>query len=337
MTVQGARNDARLGLGFLGDPDARQMAGIARAAEAAGFESVWSAETRFTRDAITTATAIALETSRVRIGTSVINVYTRGAALVAVTMATLDELSGGRAILGIGPGSPLILAAQGLPFHRPLARLREFVAAVRAVWRGEDFAGDFVAVQGVRLDFDPPRQSVPIYLGVTGPKALALAGEIADGVILNSPTPVEYTRRAARIVREAAVAAGRDPNAVEIAGDLMLALDTAERPAREIVAPMVATYLTRFPNLARESGLAPEVLDEFRSIAGEHGIAALAAQIPAEIVDALAVAGSPEHVRQRIAAYRAAGMDLPVLSPGAGQMERVVRDLAPGQGQPAAE
>lgn len=320
---------ARLGLGYLGEPSAREMARLSLAAEAKGFESIWTAETRFTRDGITTATAIALATSQVRVATGVLNVYTRGAVLTAITMATLDELSGGRAVFGIGPGSPLVLQAQGYAFEQPLRRLREYVAAVRAVWRGESFQGDLIQVDGVQLDFEPVRESIPVSFGVTGPRALALAGEIADGVILNSPTPIEYTRRAAENVRTAAIKAGRDQRAVEIAGDLMLALDEPDLPGREAVRWMVATYLTRFPNLARESGVPEETLAGWRELALVEGVDAVAARLPDEVVDSLSVTGTPEQCRARIQQYRDAGMDLPVLSPLPHQIERVIEELAP--------
>jgi alkanesulfonate monooxygenase SsuD/methylene tetrahydromethanopterin reductase-like flavin-dependent oxidoreductase (luciferase family) len=123
-----------LGLGFLGFPDLRRMAELGRMAEAAGFESAWVAETRVTRDAVTGMTALLLGTQRLRVGSAAINVFTRGAALTAVTWATLAEAAPGRVVLGLGPGSPAPLQQQGYPFTDGVARLAEFTEAVRAAW-----------------------------------------------------------------------------------------------------------------------------------------------------------------------------------------------------------
>lgn len=314
----------KLGLGFLGDPSVHEMARLARLAEEAGFDSIWTAETRFARDAITTATAIALATTKVRVATAVVNVYTRGAALLGVTMATLDEAANGRAILGIGPGSPLVLQPQGYAFDQPLSRLREYTAAVRAVLNGDSLRGTHVTIDGVRLDFRPPRATIPIYFGVTGPRACRLAGEIADGVILNAFTPVDYTRRAVENVRGAAERAGRDPSQVEITGAVVVAPDRPGRPGREVVAPLVATYLTRFPNIAKESGVPEETLASYRAIAAEHGVEHLGTLLPTEIIDRLTVTGTPEQCRARIDEYRRAGLELPILFPASSEVEPLI-------------
>ncbi|HEU5433914.1 MAG TPA: LLM class flavin-dependent oxidoreductase, partial [Thermomicrobiales bacterium] len=295
-------------------------------------DSIWLTETRFTRDAVTTAAAVATATERVRIGTAVVNPYTRGAALTAVTVATLDELAGGRLVAGIGPGSPLILAHQGYAFDRPLRRLEETVAAIRAVLAGGpvDFAGDTVAIHGLALDFKPVRAAVPIHLGVTGPKALALAGRIANGVILNGFVSEEYTRRAVGIVRDAATADGRDPNDVEIAGSIVVSVDPDERRAFDVVRAFVATYLARFPNIACESGLPDALLEAIRA-AYAQGSAAAAALVSDEIVDALVCVGAPNRVRERIAARRRAGVGLTVVGPVASDLAWAVEALRPNR------
>jgi 5,10-methylenetetrahydromethanopterin reductase len=320
----------KLGLGFMGEPDAVEMARLARLAERAGFESVWLAETRFTRDAITSATAVALGTATVRVGTGAINVFTRGAALTAVTFAALDELAGGRAVLGIGAGSDHVLEAQGYRFQRPLSRLREQVAAIRAVWRGKDFRGESVQIDGVRLDFTPPRPEIPIYLAVSGPRSLTFAGETADGVILDVCAPLAHVAEAAHAVRAAAGRAGRAANAVEMAGMVLVGLDDAQRAGRSRLAPLVATYLTRFPTLAAVVGLPRQEIGYYVTLAESEGIAAVAAALPDDVIDRLTVNGSPDQCRERIAAYRRSGLDLPILVPPPDQIAAVIDALGPG-------
>jgi 5,10-methylenetetrahydromethanopterin reductase len=320
----------RTGLLLPGTPSVPEMVQLARRAEALGYESVWLAETRFTRDAIVAAAAVAGATSRVRIGTAVVNPFTRGAVLTAVTFASLDELSQGRAVIGIGPGSPGVLAQQGITWTQPLVRLREYVVVVRAVLSGEPvtYAGATVSVSGARLDFEPVRRSIPIYLGVTGPKALALAGEIADGVILNGLVSDDYTRQAVNLVRAGAVRAGRDPDAIEFTASLTVSADPDGGYARNRLRPLIAEYLARFPQLARATGLPDTLLDCVARVYAADPTAA-ADLIDDSVVSELACAGTPEECRVTIARRRAAGVQLPLLSVAAGDPSIAVDALAP--------
>jgi len=314
---------ARLGLELPGEPSVPEMARIALEAETLGFDSIWLTETRFTRDAVTCAAAVGMATSRMRVATAVVNPYTRGAVLTAVTAATLDELCGGRFILGIGPGSPAILERQGIPFDRPLGRLRETVAVVRAMLRGEAPAG-----MAARLDFAPVRPEVPIYLGVTGPKALALAGEIADGVLLNGFVSAAYARRAVAIVRESAERAGRHPDEVEIAASIAVSVDDDAERARAVVRPMVATYLAEFPSIARESGVPEEELARIGHAYRAEGAESAGKLLRRETIDDLAIAGAPDDVRRGLDLRRSVGVQLPVASLVDPSMARHLRRLA---------
>jgi 5,10-methylenetetrahydromethanopterin reductase len=300
---------ARIGLELSGEPAVPEMMRIARRAEALGYDSIWLTETRFTRDAVSTCAAVAAVTNRVRVGTAVVNPFTRGAALTAVTAATLDELAGGRFVLGIGPGSPTVLARQGIAFRQPLARVRETVAVVRAMVNGGSARFDG---GGAELDFTPVRPEIPVYLGVTGPRALDLAGEIADGVILNAFVSVGYTERAVERIRAAAQRAGRDPDSIEVAQSLAVSIDNDGERARDAIRPLVATYLAQFPNIARESGIAESTLAGIAALFAERGAASAAELIADEVVAALTCAGSPAECRQAIARRREAGVDLSI-------------------------
>jgi 5,10-methylenetetrahydromethanopterin reductase len=318
-----------IGLELAGEPSVLEMMTIARRAEALGYESVWLTETRFTRDAITTAAAVAAVTERMRIATAVINPYTRGAALTAVTTATLDELAGGRFILGIGPGSPTVLARQGIAFARPLPRLRETVDVVRRMLRGEtvQIGGELDAGRGAALDFTPVRPAVPIYLGVTGPKALALAGEIADGVMLNGFVSAEYTERAVEIVRAAAETAGRGPESVEIAASIVTSIAADGARARDAIRPLIATYLANFPHIARESGVSTDLLERIGSVYRDRDPAAAASLVDDEIVDRLTCCGTIAEVRAGLARRRQAGVHLPIVGFAQSQMTEYLEDL----------
>jgi 5,10-methylenetetrahydromethanopterin reductase len=136
----------RLGLGLLGAPAVLEMVELAQRAETYGFESVWVAETRLTRAGITPCAAIAMATTHLKIATGIVNVYTRGAVLTAVSFVSLDEVSQGCMIMGLGTGSPSVLKPQGVPFHKPLTRLRETIEVVQALIRGDavTFRGDTI-------------------------------------------------------------------------------------------------------------------------------------------------------------------------------------------------
>jgi 5,10-methylenetetrahydromethanopterin reductase len=321
----------RIAFGLPGQPSVREMMVLARRAEELGFESVWLTETRFTRDAITTAAAVAAATERVRIGTAVTNPFTRGAVLTAVTFATLDELTEGRLIFGFGPGSPHILRRQGFTFDRPLVRMREHIDVVQRLLTGErvTYEGKTVSVENVALDFQPYRPSIPLYLGVTGPKALDVAAEIADGVILNGFVSAEYSERAVRRLREGAERAGRPTDAVDIASWLMVSVDRDSRKAKDVLRPMVATYLANFPNIARESGLPDELLETIGRVYAEEGPAVAASHVGDEVVTRLTVAGTPDECRALIQRRRDVGVTLPILGFLGRDIEAAMEELVP--------
>lgn len=305
----------RLGLAFLGEPAVPKMVEAARRAETLGFESVWVAETRFARDGFVPAAAIAARTERILVSTGVVNVYTRNPVILAISYATLDELSGGRAIFGIGPGSPLVLEPQGHDFDRPLTRLREYVEVGRRLISGEKvhYAGETVSVGGVKLEFAPVRSSIPVYFGVTGPRAMGMAGEISDGVLMNGFTSCSYVRRSIEKIKAGASAAGRDPGEIDLAIGLVTSVDSDADVARDRVKPLIAMYLARFPNIALETGYSEEYLEKVQVEVRERGLEAGGRLVSEEIVDDLAAAGTPGHVRDRIGEYRSAGIQCPVL------------------------
>lgn len=315
----------KLGLGFLGGPDLRALAKIGRAAERAGFDSLWHAETRITRDSVTALTALALATDRVRLGSAAINVFTRGAALTAITWAALAECAPGRVLLGLGPGSPEPLAQQGYGFDFPVSRLREFVAAVRASWAQPvpvSYRGRFSRLAALTPEVRPP-VPIPIYFCVTGPRALDCAGEVADGVILNAFMPISYTRRA--LVRLDAAAGGTFKGEVGQCMVVAMADSVAEAAAR--VRPILATYLVHFPNLAAETGLDPEFLARLREQAREGGLEATFAELPDALVSEHAIVGPAFECRERLARYRDAGLQLPVLFPDPLSVGRTIDQL----------
>src|SRR6476661_1002208 len=162
----------------------------ARYAESRGFEAVWQAESRLVREATVPMAAFAAVTDRIKVGSGVVNNWTRNVGLLAATFSTLDDLAPGRVILGIGAWWDPLAAKVGVDRARPLTVMREVIECVRALLANETvtFDGTYVHLDGVELDYvhqERRPKDVPIYLGATGMKMMELAGEIADGVVLN--------------------------------------------------------------------------------------------------------------------------------------------------------
>ncbi len=328
----------RTGLLFLGAPAVPEMVSLARQAEAAGFESAWVAETRLTRDAITPVAALALATERMRIGTGIVNVYTRGPVLLALTFATLDELAPGRIVMGLGAGSPLVLAPQGVAFDRPLTRLREYCDVIPRLLAGEavSYRGQCIELDGARIEDVLARDGgvvgrdagIPLYLAATGPRAVEYAGEVADGVLLNVCLPVGYVRERRQRLAEAAERAGRDPSAVEVAMCVVVSPHADAQCGRDAARRFVAVYLSLFPNVARETGLEPDLVRRLTDAFADGGVDAAAPLVGDDVVDLLTASGSVEDCRRRLDEYREAGVDLPILAPVEGALELTIETLS---------
>jgi 5,10-methylenetetrahydromethanopterin reductase len=318
--------ERRLAIGLLARPGLREAGRMAREAERRGFSAAFVAETQIIRDAVTLVTAMLLATTRLKVGTAAVNVFTRGAGLLAVTWATLAEAAPGRTILGLGVGSASTLAQQGFDVTHPIGRLREYTEAVRLLWSGEQvsYRGRIVTLREAQLNVrpDPPPQ---VFHCVGGPQALRLAVGLAEGIILDVFLPAGEVARMVGQVHNGA--AGRFTG--EIGAGLMVSVDDNWRDAADRIRPTVARYIARFPELAREMGLGDELLTRIRLMADQEGLAKAADLIGDEVVDTAAVCGPPSRCRRRIEDYRAAGLTLPVLFPEPSSLERVITDLAP--------
>lgn len=316
----------RLGIGFLSHPGVPSMVVHAQAAEAAGFESAWVAETRISRDAVVPVAAILYATQRLRVGTSAINVFTRGAALTAITAATLAELAPGRVVLGLGTGSPEPLKAQGFDFDRPFTRLREAVTAIRATWRGPwpvSYEGQTVALQELDPELRPDPEP-PIYLCTSGPRALRYAGEAAEGVIVDVLLPTSFVAHARSLLDEGA---GGEYQG-ELAAALLVSVADSRGEAAARLRPTLARYLVGFPELAQKLGLDPEFLARIGAVAESSGVAQVLPLLSDDLVCRFAVCGTGEQCRDRIGEYRAAGVDLPILFSEPNSFEKVIRAVA---------
>ena len=312
-----------LGLGLLGHPDLRSTAAVALRAEERGFESVWISETRITRDAVTGMTAALLATRRIRVGSAAINVFTRGAGLVAVTWATMAEAAPGRVVLGLGGGSMVPLTQQGLPHDHTVSRMREYTDAVRGAWTSPppySYRGRYVRFEALEAEVRPDA-APPVYFCVAGPKALACAAEIADGVVCDAFLAPSYVRWA-RSTLDAAAPGGRYQG--ELAGALIVSVAATRKEAAAPLRPILANYLVNFPELARVTGIDAELVERMRSAHAAGGLVAAGRLLSDDLIARHAVCGAPEACRERLDEYRAAGLHLPILFPTPASLEAAV-------------
>lgn len=310
--------EQRLGLTVPVDglPIAETTVPLARLAEKSGYTDIWSAEVGGT-DGFTPLAAVAAATKSLRLGTAIVSVFTRPPALLAMGAASLQALSAGRFVLGVGTSTPIIVGNwMGVPFQRPITRVRETIAVLRGALSGKKVAmqGRTVSSSGFRLTADP-EAPVPIYLAALGPKMLRLAGEVADGLILYLFTP-EGAREAIRQFHDAARAAGRDPDALEVVARIPVAVDEDEEVLRYMMRRLTTTYamvdvynasLTRQGFGAAAAELAARWKDGDREGAAEA--------VTDAMLEGLYVFGGADECRRRLGQFREAGITTPVIFP----------------------
>jgi len=321
---------------------------MVKEAEAAGFDSVWAAEA-YGSDAATVLAWIAAQTERIRIGSAIFQMPARSPAMTAMTAATLDELSGGRMILGIGPSGPQVAEGwHGQPFGRQLQRTREYVEVLRKALARErlEYDGEIYKLplpdgpgKALKLMIGPVQERIPIYIAAIGPKNTALTGEIADGWI-PFLFAAEHVAELRKPLVEGAARAGRDidDGTFEIAPTVNVCIGDDIDAARDVMRPFLALYVggmgsreKNFYNaIMRRYGFeeaAAEVQDLYLSGKKQEAAEAL----PAEFIDSVCLVGPAERVRERLAMYRDAGVGTilaTIVAPTVDERIGMIRQLA---------
>ena len=312
----------RFGAGFLGHVSGRvtvpEVAHTAELCERAGLDSFWVADQRWMRDVYVTLTAVGARTQRLLLGTRVTDPYIRHPALTAVAMASLDELSGGRAVLGIGPGGSGF-AEIGLRRERPVTALREGIQLIRQLWAGDpsEFRGELVRWNGGRLEFDC-RPDIPIVLATRGPKLLELAGELADGAIIAVGTAPEAIAWARERIRTGEARAGRPEGSTELLHMTYVSLDRDRRRARQavkqgILGAVVGSH-PRYDFLSASGLEIPLALFAYLE-SGQRDRERILELIPDTMVDKLAVAGTADDCAEQLGRLIASGIQHLLLAP----------------------
>ncbi len=290
---------------------------LASLAQSRNYEMVWVPEGGG-RDSLTQLTFLAARTDTIKLATGILPIYYRTPMLTAMSAAGLGTLSQGRFILGLGVGHrPSVEGTHGIPFRRPLTRMRETITLVRRLLDGErvSHAGKVFNVGSATLAAAAPEQRVPIYVAALGPQMLELTGELADGVLLNW-TASSYLERAIHHLNQGAEKAGRDPAEIDVAGYVRVAVSDNLDEARASLQGQIARYASNpfYHNFFRGMGFGEE-MGAAEEAMQRGDIDEAARSISQEMQDQVAVVGNPEECRLEIEKRRSLGLNLPVVAP----------------------
>ena len=296
----------------------------ARYAESKGFEAVWQAESRLVRDAIVPMAAFAATTTKLKVGSGVINNWTRNIGLLAATFLTLDDLAPNRIICGIGAWWDPLAKNVGVERRKPLLAMRETIEVMRRLLRMENvtFHGEFHHVTGIELDVVHGRREprhVPIYIGATGDQMMELTGEIADGAVLNYCVPPEYNDKALELLDKGAKRAGRRVEDLDRPQLVVCAVDDDRKKAIEAAKVLLTQYLAQQPHIAKASGVSEDIVKKVQSILGWPATIEQVHQamqyVPDEFVLKISATGTPDEARAKVQEYIKRGCTCPILYP----------------------
>lgn len=314
------------GLGLTKDEQLR----IVQEAERLGYDSVWTAEA-YGSDAVTPLAWFAGQTETIKLGTAIMQMPGRSPAMTAMTAATLDQISGGRMLLGIGSSGPQVAEGwHGQRFARQIQRTREYVTVVRSALARErlEFHGETLELplpdgpgKALKLTIAPVQKRIPIFLAAIGPRNTALAGEVADGWIPTLFAP-EHVAEFTPLLQEGADAAGRSLDGFEIAPTVNVFVTDDLAGARDAMRPYLALYVGGMGSRAKNfynalvqrygfEDAAREVQDLYLEGRKDEAAAAL----PGELIDLVSLCGPADVVRERLAVYRDAGVTTLMVSP----------------------
>jgi alkanesulfonate monooxygenase SsuD/methylene tetrahydromethanopterin reductase-like flavin-dependent oxidoreductase (luciferase family) len=323
---------ARVGfaLGYGKFANVREIAALMQQAEERGYEMGFFSETiELMRDSVTALAAIGLATKKLILGSTQI-VRLRGPIVMAQTLASLDELTGGRMTLAPGACTKSHAKVHAIAVEvgaTPAEVLKEYIESMRLLLTGEkvSYHGKVVNFDNVGLAWKPARASIPLYVPATSKTGLRLAGQIGDGVVLNAVCSPEYTENALKIIRESAEAAGRDWAKFEVAQLINCSVEDSHKKALDEVRWEVATKLDPVqisfiagPKMrVGEPYIRKEDIPLFEKAYANGGMEGLIKAIPDSYVEGMTASGTPDEVIKRVERYREAGVNLPLLRPAA--------------------
>jgi 5,10-methylenetetrahydromethanopterin reductase len=313
--------------------DLRDGLEYVRYAEEQGFEAVWQAESRLVRDAVVPMAAYAAVTKSIKVGSGVINNWTRNIGLLAATYLTLDDLAPNRIICGIGAWWDPLAKNVGIERRKPLLAMRETVTVFKRLLNMErvSFHGEFVHVDGIELDIVHGRReprNVPVMIGATGDMMMELAGEIADGVVLNYCVPPEYNQKALQLLERGAQKVGKTLEDIDRPQLVVCSVDHDRERAIDSTRELLTQYLAQQPHIAKASGVSQEIVSQIQSILGwpatKEQIQRAKHLVPDDLIYRITASGTPEEARTKVEEYRKQGCTCPILYPVGGDVKLMI-------------
>jgi 5,10-methylenetetrahydromethanopterin reductase len=317
--------------------DLRDGMDYAKYAEEKGFEAVWQAESRLVRDAIVPMAAYAAVTTKLKVGSGVINNWTRNIGLLAATFLTLDDLAPNRVICGIGAWWDPLAKNVGIDRRKPLLAMRETVEVMRRLLNMErvTFHGEFHHVDGIELDVVHGRReprNVPIMIGATGDLMMEMTGEIADGCVMNYCVAPEYNDKALELLEKGAEKAGRKIEDIDRPQLIVCSVDEDHDKAIEYTKELLCQYLAQQPHIAKASNVSQEVISNIQATLGwpatKEQINKAKHFVPDELVHKITASGTPAEARAKVMEYTKRGCTCPILYPVGGNFKLLIDTFA---------
>jgi len=326
-----------LGIGFTGAPyTVREVVELAKLAEKEGFACFWFAEDYFLRDAITNISCVAYATGKIQISTGIVNPFTRNPVLVAETIATLNELSGGRIRLALGTGVQPLIENMGIGFRRPLAAMDEAVTIIRKLLEGKvvDYSGKIFKTKQVKLAQNPyfdlvetnlKVSVVPIYIAAIGPKMLELAGRIGDGVLFTAGFSVWNVKQAIPIVKQGARSSGKSVEGMKVGTYIVSSLGKASKEIKGFLAFDVAYSR---PENVIAAGIPEPKVTGIHDAVMKKGLLEASKLVSDDIVDQFAACGTKGEIQAKVEGFRKAGVSEPILLPMGTDAAELIRSVS---------
>ncbi len=306
-------------------------------AEKKGFEAVWQAESRLVRDAIVPMAAYAAVTEKIKVGSGVINNWTRNIGLLASTFLTLDDLAPDRIICGIGAWWDPLAKNVGITRSKPLLAMKETVTVLKRLLAMErvTFHGEFIHVDGIELDVVHGRReprNVQVSIGATGDMMMEMAGEIADGVVMNYCVEPEYNHKALELLAKGAKKAGKTLDDIDRPQLVVCSVDHDHDKAIDTTRELLTQYLAQQPHIAKASGVSMETVAEIQSILGwpatHEQIQKAKHFVSDEVVMRVTASGTPDEARAKVREYVKNGCTCPILYPVGGDVHLLIDTFA---------
>ncbi len=323
----------RIALYLQDSHDLRDGLEYAKYAEEKGFEAVWQAESRLVRDAIVPMAGYAAVTQRIKVGSGVINNWTRNIGLLASTFLTLDDLAPNRVICGLGAWWDPLAKNVGIDRKKPLTAMKETVQVMKRLLNMErvTFDGEFIHVNGIELDVVYGRReprNIPIMIGATGDQMMEMTGEVADGVVLNYCVAPEYNDRALELLDKGLKKSGRKMDDFDRPQLIVCSVDESHEKAIDYTKMLLCQYLAQQPHIAKASNVSDDVIQKIQSILGwpatKEQILKAKDLVPDDLVHKITASGTPAEAKAKVQEYIKRGCTCPILYPVGGNFKLLI-------------